>query len=498
MHTGRQVPRRRLCRRLLALPALALAACSPQLPVVHVEPPAPSLHAAASGRPGSAIGASGQSGSAEAASLAPSVAARSASAAPSPAPQRLLPLPSPAPASPVPAAVTPTPVVPQPTPTLAALDSTKRAELFDRVWSAVDSHYIDADKGGVDWKAIKAEYRPQALAAASMPIFYDTLTRMVSELGDRHSRFEDPQRAFAQRALASGEDAYVGVGVLTVPVEDGLLVTTVFENSPAAEAGIARRDVVVAVDGRPVSHADTRLGGEQGSPVTLTVRSPDGAERAVTLRCRAVVAHYLPEAYLLPDTRVGYVLIQSFWPQNTAADTTAALERLLDQHGELDGLIVDVRGNGGGWRTVLEGVLGNFVAGEVGTFFGQNNSYALSVAAGPLRRRLDGVPLVVLVDGETESYAEVFAAVLQAEGRAEIVGAPSAGNTETIFAYDFEDGSRLWIAQEGFRLSNGDDLEGRGVAPDRALEVDWTRFSERRDPHIVAALEMLATTAGAK
>ncbi len=381
---------------------------------------------------------------------------------------------------------------PQPTPTLAAFDSARRAELFDHVWSAVDTHYLYADMGGVDWDAIKQEYLPRALEAPSMPIFYATLTEMVSRLADRHSRFEDPQRAFAQRALASGEDAYFGVGVLTIPVDGGLLVTSVLAESPAAEAGIARRDVVVAVDGRTASHSDARLTGEEGSQVILTLRSPEGAQRTVTLRRRAVVARYLPEAYVLPDTRIGYLLIQSFWPQDTAEASTAALERMLDQQGELDGLIVDVRGNGGGWRTVLEGVLGNFVDGEVGSFFSQTDDYALSVPAGPLRRRLEDVPLVVLVDGETESYAEVFAAVLQSQGRAQVVGLASAGNTETIFAYDFDDGSRLWVAQEAFRLPNGDDLEGRGVLPDRALEVDWTRFSEQHDPHIVAALEMLA------
>lgn len=387
--------------------------------------------------------------------------------------------------------------MPQPTPTLVALDPAGRAELFERVWSAVDSHYLYADMHGIDWDAIKQEYRPQALEAATMSQFYATLSRMVRQLSDRHSRFEDPQQAFAQRALASGEDAYVGVGVLTIPVDDGLLVTTVFGDSPAAEAGIARRDVVVAVDGRPVSHADARLGGEEGSRVTLTLRSPDGRHRTATLQRRAVVAQYRPEAYLLPGTRVGYLLVQSFWPQDTAEDAAAALTELLDGQGELDGLIVDVRSNGGGWRTVLEGMLGNFVAGDVGSFWGQADSYPLTIPSGPLRTRLDGVPLVVLVDGETESYAEVFAAVLQSQGRAEVVGAPSAGNTETIFAYDFEDGSRLWVAQEGFRLPDGSDLEGRGVLPDREQAVDWTRFSEQRDPHIIAALEMLAM-AGAK
>lgn len=476
-----QGSRRRLAWRFFALPTLALAACAPALPVTRFEPPisTPSPQAIGALLP--------------AASLAP---ASSAALFPSWAPGGLPSASQAARSTPSPAS--PTPVVPQPTPALAALDTAKRAELFDRVWSAVDNHYLYPDMRGVDWEAIKQAYRPQALSAATPLVFYDTLSRMVNELSDQHSRFENPQQAYYQRILATGEDAYVGAGILTVPVDGGLLVTTVFRDGPAAEAGITRRDLVVAVDGNPVDHSDGRLSGAEGSQVTLTVRHPDSEEREITLRRRAVVAQYAPEAHLLPGTRVGYVVIQSFWPQDTAEKTSAALESLLEANGDLDGLIVDVRSNGGGWRTVLEGVLGNFVTGDVGSFFGQTDSYPLSIEPGPLRERLEGVPLVVLVDGETESYAEVFAAVLQANGRAEVVGAPSAGNTETIFAYDFEDGSRLWVAQEGFRLPNGDNLEGRGVFPDRALDADWARFPEQRDPHIVAALEMLATTAGAQ
>lgn len=386
----------------------------------------------------------------------------------------------------------PIPLIPQPTPTLSSFDALRRGELFDKVWGTVAAHYLYADFGGVDWQALKETYRPRALAAPTTEEFYATLAAMIDELRDRHSRFENPQQAFVQQALATGRDAYVGVGILTVPVDDGLLVTTVFPNSPAAEAQLQRRDMIVAVDGGPVNPDDTGISGPADTSVQLELRSPDSTLRTVTLTRRAVLAQYVPDVYLLPDTRIGYVLIQSFWAQDMADKTGQALQALLAANDDqLDGLIIDLRSNGGGWRSVLEGLLSTFVAGEVGAWWSQQTSYPLTIAGTPLYDQLMSVPVVVLVDRETESYAEVFAAVLQAQGRAQVVGFNTAGNTETIFAYDLDDASRLWVAQEGFKLPDGSNLEGRGVLPDHAIDVDWTRFSERRDPHILKALELI-------
>jgi C-terminal processing protease CtpA/Prc len=72
-----------------------------------------------------------------------------------------------------------------------------------------------------------------------------------------------------------------------------------------------------------------------------------------------------------------------------------------------------------------------------------------------------------------------------------IVGTPTSGNTETIYAYTLKDGSRLWLAQEGFRLQDGTNLEGAGVQPESTIDVDWTRYSEEDDPQLLEALRLL-------
>lgn len=386
--------------------------------------------------------------------------------------------------------ITPTVVAVVPTPTLPALDQATRAARFDAVWGAVKDHYLYPDWRGVDWVALKEQYRPKALAAASSEEFYAGVAEMVARLNDRHSRYLSPQEAYYEQAVSSGTDTYVGIGVEVTGDAIGGLVRTVYPGSPAEKAGIRRRDHILLIDGQPYAANAAAIRGPEGSIVHLRVQSPGAAPRELEVERRAIVAKRVAEAYRLAGTKTGYLLVQSFWPEDMADQVRDRLQQLLAA-GPIDGLIVDVRDNGGGWRYVLQGILASLMQGKTGEFFGKSGAVAFEIAPNELYSRLQATPIVVLVDGNTQSYAEVFAAALQATGRARVVGARSAGNTESIYAYDFEDKSRLWVSQEGFRLPNGVNLEGRGVVPDRMITANWTLFSEAKDPYILTALELL-------
>jgi C-terminal processing protease CtpA/Prc len=81
--------------------------------------------------------------------------------------------------------------------------------------------------------------------------------------------------------------------------------------------------------------------------------------------------------------------------------------------------------------------------------------------------------------------------MMQDQERAKIVGSRSAGNTEIVYPHNFSDGSRLWLAQEGFKLPNGTSIEGRGVIPNAEIDLNWADYTERDDPHILKAIELL-------
>jgi carboxyl-terminal processing protease len=383
-----------------------------------------------------------------------------------------------------------TPVTIQPTPTLPVLSPDERAARFDEIWQTVEDSYLYSDFGGIDWEAVRADYRPQALTAETSEQFYATLKEMIDLLNDRHSRYLSPQDAYREQARTSGTAAFVGIGVNVVGTAAGGRIDMVFRDSPAEAAGLRRRDVIISVNGHPYASNAAGMSGPEGTSVRLVTQSPGEEAREIVVERRAVVHKLVPEAYRLADTDVGYLLIQSFWADDMGEQVIGALEQLIAER-PIDGLIIDLRGNGGGWRTVLETLLSTFMEGKAGEFYRQDQARAIELTPNALNERLKTTPIVVLVDQQSQSYTEVFAAALQAAGRASVIGQQTAGNTETIFAYDFDDLSRLWIAGEGFRLPSGEDLEGRGVIPDVIIDADWAAYSEADDPHIVKALELL-------
>ncbi|MEO8288360.1 MAG: S41 family peptidase [Chloroflexota bacterium] len=401
---------------------------------------------------------------------------------------------SPPPASPT-SGVEPTTEADSLSPTPTLLPKAERVSIFEDVWTTVKENYLYPDFHGADWQALHDKYLPLATAATTSDDFYQQISDMVDELGDDHSRYLSPSQAKEEDDLQSGNANYVGVGILSSPTDKALMVVFVFPGSPAEKAGLKRRDKIIAVDGQPFNDPRTdpsRIRGPKGSTVRLTVISPGEPQRDISIVRGTITGGIEPTVSRLSvEPTIGYLIIPDLWTDDMGARVAGDLKDLLDDGKPLNGLIVDLRGNGGGFRTVLEDILGEFVSGEVGKFFNQKEEHPFVIRKGDLNDRLKNVPVVVLVDKGSESYAEVLAGALQAKGRVKVVGVPSAGNTETIYRYDFDDQSRLWVAQESFKLPDGTNLEGRGVIPDVTIDKDWTEYSEKDDPHILAAIQLL-------
>src|SRR4030095_9213693 len=186
-------------------------------------------------------------------------------------------------------------------------------------------------------------------------------------------------------------------------------------------------------------------------------------------------------------SRIGYILIPSFLDE-TIPDQ---VKKTLETFGDLDGLILDNRMNGGGASNVLIPMLGFFTSGSVGDFVSRNAKRPLEISAKPVRNS-QSVPLVVLIGKDTISYGEVFAGVLQDLGRAKIVGQTSKGNVETLRGHNFADGSQAWIAQERFEpIRSKVNWEKRGVKPDVEAHAEWDTFTFEDDPGVAAALRLL-------
>jgi len=196
------------------------------------------------------------------------------------------------------------------------------------------------------------------------------------------------------------------------------------------------------------------------------------------------------DARLVPTTggsRIGYIFIPSFFDETLPPQ----IEQALKDFGDLDGLILDVRLNGGGTSTVLYPILSFFTDGKIGDFVSRREKRPLNIVADPINNS-QTVPLVVLVSEETVSFGEIFAGVMRDARGAKITGETSLGNVEVLHGYDFDDGSVMWIAAETFDSAfSDDDWEQTGIVTDIQAYAPWDSFTFDTDPSIAAALELL-------
>ena len=379
----------------------------------------------------------------------------------------------------------------------------RQLRIFNELWTTVNERYIYADFNGVDWGAARVEVEARISAGLSDEQFYDVMRELVQSLGDDHSKFLSPDEVAEEEEEYAGTGNFVGIGILTDfnPDTGRVYVLQVVPNSPAKAAGIQSHDHILKANGQPIVDANgepdlSLLRGPEGTTVTVTVRTPGLDPRDLLIRRKKLPSAEFVEYRILQDKpRIGYILIPTFFEDSIDRQVRAALRALMREDGRsrrLDGLVVDMRINGGGAYPILTASLGFFTSGTLGYLVDRDEMRL------PIRARAERignsqtVPVVVLIGPSTQSYAEVFAGILRDKGRAALVGQMSGGNVETLHANVFEDGSMAWIAEETFQLPNGSNWEGQGLAPDVAIDKAWDEYTADEDPAIQAAIQELS------
>ncbi len=388
---------------------------------------------------------------------------------------------------------------PEPTATLAPLSTNERLEIFEKLWNIINNNYIYKDFNGVDWEAVHEEYYQKVLTTNNSEDFYNLLNEMIFLLNDEHSAFLNPRDVAQEEIEFAGENQFVGIGILTKAVFERKYATVLltFPDSPAANAGIKSHDNILTVDGEPVIQGDQflihKLRGPEGTQVTVEVQTPGEEVRQLTLTRRQFKeATPVPfQVFTTPNgKRVGYILVVTFADVTIDSQVSKALSE-MSASSPLDGVIIDNRLNTGGADTVAKGTLGLFTKGTLGYFYDRHNQRRNFSVDPTDVNGSQKIPLVVLVGKGTASFGELFAGVLKDSGRAYIMGETTDGNVELLRGFDFEDGSRAWIAHEKFRPNyhTEDDWEKTGIVPDLTVLSDWDLVTSETDPTILAALE---------
>lgn len=317
-------------------------------------------------------------------------------------------------------------------------------------------------------------YDPDAMADAA-------LSAMVNSLGDRWSYYMDAE-AYSYLQLRR-DNAYVGIGVTITYEEDGLHIQSVTEGSPAEAAGLLPGEIITSVDGTDLTGDNVYDGasliqGEEETQVTLTVLDADGVSRQVTVTRTRLETD--PVSYELLEDHVGYVRLANFY--NGSADhVKAAVEELLDQ-GAVS-FVFDMRNNPGGYLAELTDLL-DYLLPE-GDIFRSGDRSGPKKAVTSDADCID-VPMAVLVNADTYSAAELFAAQLRESVGATIVGQPTCGKGYSQQTFPLPGGRALNISTKTYYTGSGVSLIGVGITPD--IEVELTG---PEDDQLAAAIASL-------
>lgn len=318
---------------------------------------------------------------------------------------------------------------------------------------------------------------------------------IVDALGDQWSYYISADEY--QSHVETMQNAYVGVGITIAVREDesGFDIMKVEPNGPAAEAGLMPGDVLTEANGTVigplgVDGAAAIIKGKEGTTVELTVLR-DGKELTYTVERRTIQVQ-VATGTMLPGN-VGLVRIVNF-DSRCASESIAAIKELRAQGAEA--LIFDVRFNPGGYAHEMVELL-DFLLPEGPLFIseyytGETTTDSSNVAC--LK-----IPMAVLVNPDSYSAAEFFAAALRDYEWATVVGQSTTGKGYFQQTFLLSDGSAVNLSVGKYYTPKGQNLAGVGLEPDVTVEVDEQLYMEiyygyvepQDDPQIQAALEAL-------
>lgn len=318
---------------------------------------------------------------------------------------------------------------------------------------------------------------------------------MIDALGDRWSYYisADSWQSYQEQM----KNAYVGIGVTIRSREDGegLDVEGVTEGGPAEEAGLKVGDRIIGVDGKSISgmaisDVKTMIQGESGTGVKLTILRDDAELELEVIRRE--VKTPVATAKLL-EGGIGYIKIANF-NTNCADETIAAIEQMISEGATK--LLFDVRYNPGGYASELVEVL-DYLLPE-GKLFTRVD-YSGKESTDMSDAHCIDLPMAVLVNADSYSAAEFFAAALSEYGVATVVGEKTVGKGYFQTTFQLPDGSAVGLSIGKYYTPKGESLAGVGITPD--VEVAVTdeiaagiyagTLDLSEDPQALAAMDVL-------
>lgn len=316
-------------------------------------------------------------------------------------------------------------------------------------------------------------------------LIFGAIRGMTDKLSDKYTVFQEPDEAEAFMDSLSNE--FEGIGIVIDLIEDDITIISPLKDSPAETAGLKSNDIITKVDGESVigeslTKVVSLIKGEKGTEVEITVLR-DGKEKTYTVVRDFILLNTI-ESEILEGSggkNIGHIRIISFG-ERTYEDFDEAAKNLLEE--DIDGLIVDLRSNPGGYMDVAVNIISLFVD-EIKTAvtlkFSDGSEENYKTNSNGL---LKNIKTVVLINEGSASASEILAGALKDYEIAKLIGKKSFGKGSVQEIAQYKDNSLLKYTISNWLTPNGTNINGEGLAPD--VEISNT---ENNDDQLDRALE---------
>ncbi|MFH1218294.1 MAG: S41 family peptidase [Candidatus Peregrinibacteria bacterium] len=342
------------------------------------------------------------------------------------------------------------------------LDRSVDLNLFWKVWGELDSKYVDES------------------VLDDETMVYGAIKGMVDSLDDSYTVFMTPDESKAFAASLDG--TLEGIGAELTVEDHNLVIVTPLKDSPAEKAGLLPGDIIYMIEGKPASEmtlfdAIMSIRGKKGTTVTLTIiRENLGDSFDVTIVRDSIEIDSVTVEEL--DGGIVYISVNQF-NDNTNVDFMKAIsDMVLD---EPEGLIVDLRFNGGGYLDIAVELASYLLPSDVEVVSIKQRGKENEVMKTNGNPKILNVPLVVLVNEGSASASEILAGAIQDHDRGVVMGTQTFGKGTVQEVEKFSDGSSIRMTIAKWFTPDGRDVNKVGLTPDVVVEIKEEDIENKYD-----------------
>ena len=363
---------------------------------------------------------------------------------------------------------------------------------IDKVCNIIDKYFMHPDDNfdQSQWNIEKKKLISKKYSNSTQE--YDAIRQIVASLKEPYTKFLDPKQSSQKKKYSSGK--FTGVGVqISKDIDSGYfkVVATVM-GSPASQVGIATGDLLISIDNMNtqemyIDQAINLIRGETGSTVDLEFIRRDNKIKHRLIRQPIDIKSVASKINSTEGVNIGYIGLRKF-KLNSAQDMRKTIKALDNK---VDGYVLDLRGNVGGWLNPALAICQQFIDKGVILLIKSKNSLTVKKAKG---KAITNKPMVVLINEGSASSSEILAGAIQDNNRGKLVGLQTYGKGLIQNVMTLNDGSEFTVTTSKYLTPGNKNINKLGITPDVWVEsesITEVEIGTTKDKQYVEAVKIL-------